>query len=63
MDQDLVTAFDLDQNGVLVLVETFGGKRHYYFYVASRYANERLSWKTRNDPEWGFIQGYATDFF
>ena len=57
------------------LVETFGGKRHYYFYVAtidmasrvasvaSRYANERLSWKTRNDPEWGFIQGYATDFF
>jgi len=27
----LVTAFDIDRMGIPALVETFGGKRHYYF--------------------------------
>ena len=76
MDVELVRAFDVGRMGVPVLVETFGGKRHYYFYgatgtdvpriisaVASRYPKERLSWTVRPDPQWGFLDKYAKDFF
>ena len=76
MDIELVQAFDADQKGVPALVETFGGKRHYYFYVtydtdvsttisavARRYPTERLSWTVIPDPEWGFIARYARDYF
>jgi len=76
MDQELVTAFDADRMGVPALVETFGGERNYYFYVAadtdvpsaisavaSRYPKEQLSWLVRSDPKWGFIERYARDHF
>ena len=76
MDTELVRAFDVDQIGVPALVETFGGKRHYYFYVAvdtdvaaiisavaRRYPTERLSWTVRPDPGWGFLERYARDHF
>jgi hypothetical protein len=76
MDHELLAAFDVDGMGVPVLVETFGGKRHYYFYVSrdadvsvaisavvSNYPEERLSWSVRSDPEWGFIITYAKEHF
>ena len=76
MDIELVRAFDVDRTGVPVLVETFGGKRHYYFYVAAntdvpaiisavarRYPEERLSWTVRSDPQWGFFERYAKEYF
>ncbi|MGH7991122.1 MAG: DUF695 domain-containing protein, partial [Limisphaerales bacterium] len=34
MDGKIVTAFDENHAGVLALVETFGGKRNYYFYIS-----------------------------
>lgn len=76
MDMELVKAFDVDATGVPVLVETFGGNRHYYFYVtegtdvpaiiaavAQRYPSERLSWTVRSDPQWGFLEKYAKEYF
>ena len=76
MDHELITAFDIDRMGVPVVVETFGGKRHYYFYVAAdsdvpaiisavagRYPGERLSWTVRPDPQWGFLEKYAREKF
>jgi len=76
MDIELVRAFDVDRMGVPALVETFGGKRHYYFYVAAdtdvptiistvarRYPKERLSWTIRPDAQWGFLERYAKDYF
>jgi len=76
MDIELVGAFDVNQMGVPALVETFGGKRHYYFYVAAdtdvyaiisavarRYPEERLSWTVRPDPQWGFLERYARELF
>jgi hypothetical protein len=76
MDGELVCAFDADRLGVPVLVETFGGKRHYYFYVkadadvaaivstvAHRYPAERLTWTSRPDPGWDFLEGYAREYF
>ncbi|MGD9127085.1 MAG: DUF695 domain-containing protein, partial [Planctomycetia bacterium] len=75
-DQDIVTAFQSESSGIPILVETFGGKRHYYFYVSSsadvdhvlnaisaRYPNEKLEWKTREDSEWNFIRKYAKKYF
>jgi hypothetical protein len=76
MDCEMVGAFDVDRMGVPALVETFGGKRHYYFYVsadadvpaiisavARRYPAERLSWEVRPDPKWEFIESYASEHF
>jgi hypothetical protein len=76
MDHQLVVAFDVDRMGIPVLVETFGGKRHYYFYVAADadvstvisaiargYPEEQLSWSVRGDPQWGFIERYAREHF
>jgi hypothetical protein len=75
-DHDIITAFDADYIGVPVLVETFGGKRHYYFYVSpatdvgsivshigASYPAEPLSWETRPDDKWAFLDRYAKDFF
>lgn len=76
MDYALVTAFDVDRMGVPVLVETFGGERNYYFYVArdtnvdqiistiaSHYPAEQISWSARPDPQWTFIETYAREHF
>ena len=76
MDCELVGAFDANCTGVPALVETFGGKRHYYFYVAKdadvpaaisaivhRYPKEQLSWSVSPDPNWKFIERYAREHF
>jgi hypothetical protein len=76
MDHVLVSAFDVDQMGVPALVETFGGERNYYFYVASdadvtetiskiasRYPAEQISWSVRPDRDWAFIETYAREHF
>jgi hypothetical protein len=76
MDHELVCAFDIDRMGVPALVETFGGERNYYFYVAmdadvettvSRiahgYPDEQLAWLVRPDSSWSFIADYAKEYF
>ena len=76
MDCELVGAFDVDHMGVPALVETFGGERNYYFYVAAdtdvstvisavarRHPAERLSWTVRPDAGWTFLEKYASDHF
>ena len=76
MNHALVSAFDVDRMGVPVLVETFGGERNYYFYVApdtnvaeilssiaSRYPAEQISWSVRPDQQWTFIESYAREHF
>jgi hypothetical protein len=76
MDLSLIGAFDIDRMGVIALVETFGGKRNYYFYVAvdtdvpavivpiaNRYPNEKISWSVRPDLKWNFITQYSKEYF
>jgi hypothetical protein len=56
-----------------LLVETFGGFRHYYFCVAPevdleasvrpiarRFPAEKLSWEYRATPGWEILRSYAT---
>lgn len=75
-DHAIVTAFDAAQEGVPVLVETFGGKRHYYFYVAPQanvaamvsrieegFLDELIAGETRADASWNFLDRYARQYF
>jgi len=76
LDMALIDAMKLDGVGTPVLIETFGGKRMFYYYVADQpsaegrfqdvkrlFDGEELSFDCRADPEWGFIQRYAKDYF
>ena len=76
MDVAIARAFDGTRSGVPVLVETFGGERNYYFYVAAGTAvsailapivaahpDERLAWKIRPNNNWRLFDQYAEDFF
>ena len=75
MDQQLVRLFNVDHMGLPVLVETFGGERNYYFYVANdfdagaaitqvfqTFPHEKLSQSIRPDPDWSFIKKYSAEF-
>ncbi|MHC4546524.1 MAG: DUF695 domain-containing protein, partial [Planctomycetota bacterium] len=75
-DDEVVNYFGNRKQGITVLVETFGGKRNYYMYAAAdadadkakahfkqSYPKHNLSWTIKNDPDWGFIKGYAKELF
>lgn len=74
-DHELIGQFEQDATGVPVLVETFAGKRNYYFYVSSGAAVERardridkkysilkLEWIEKNDQDWSFIRRYSDEY-
>ena len=74
-DRDIRATFENGGIGHTVLIETFGGKRKYYIYVAQgldlagkiaslskSYPQERLSLSVHPDAEWGFIKKYAKEF-
>ena len=65
-----------DKDGLPVLVETFGGKRSYYFYVAAGFELEatkarirldyphlKLEWLEKLDSSASFIRNYAKEYF
>ena len=71
-DIAITSTFDSPPRGVPILVETFGGFRHYYFCVApdadvaaiiqpitQAYPAEKLTWEYRTTPGWDFLAGYA----
>ena len=75
-DVEITSLFGSPPCGVPALVETFGGKRQYYFYVAPdtdisaaiqpvvhRYPHEKLTWKLCPKSGWEFLDKYAKDFF
>jgi hypothetical protein len=74
-DVAITSAFDSPPRGVPILVETFGGFRHYYFCVApdadiaaiirpitQTYPAEKLTWEYRNTPGWDFLAEYAGQY-
>lgn len=71
-DVAITSAFDSPPRGVPILVETFGGFRHYYFCVTpdadvpaiiqpitQAYPAEKLTWEYRTTPGWEFLAGYG----
>jgi hypothetical protein len=74
-DREIRDAVERGNQGTTALIETFGGKRHYYIYVACqnhveealarvlpRYPSESLTWLVRPDPDWGFWNRYSKEF-
>jgi hypothetical protein len=74
-DLSVTRRFDGTEMGQPVLVETFGGKRHYYFYVApsvdaeafvreltDRYPGHKLTMRCDDDPNWQFIRRYSEEY-
>lgn len=75
-DSSVATYFEASGFGQVVLVETFGGERNYYYYVTesvdpeamsgdirSRFPAQRIEIQTKADPSWRFIRRYSRDFF
>ena len=71
----ITASFDSPPRGVPILVETFAGKRHYYFCVSAdadlasalqpvveRYPHEKLTWTFRTTGGWEFLDDYAKEF-
>jgi hypothetical protein len=74
-DVSVTSYFAQSGGGQVVLVETFGGKRHYYFYVSpsvkvesvlsdlrGRFPGYKLEAEVRNDPGWTFIRRYIEEY-
>ncbi|KQV87170.1 hypothetical protein ASD15_28425 [Massilia sp. Root351] len=74
-DQDALDLFEQRDEGLIVLIETFAGKRTYYgFALASapaerrlqelkqRYPEHDISVQASADPEWQFLSRYKEDF-
>lgn len=76
LDLAIITVMRDCRVGSPVLIETFGGKRIYYHYVVDRHSaklrfekakllfpDEMIDFDTHEDPEWGFIDRYAKNYF
>jgi len=75
-DLAVVRYFEGIGTGQVVLVETFGGKRNYYFYATAtvspeamlsdlrgRFPGHNLEIEIRSDPTWNFIRDYTNTHF
>lgn len=75
-DEDVCRCLSTQDQGKIVLIETFGHQRSYYAYCApnvalepvkeyfaKRYPNFRLEYFEKNDPNAAFIQKYAAELF
>ncbi len=75
-DGDLVNLFDNDKEGIIVLIETFGGERNYWYYISSeidpiskvknikkKYPSNMIETDFRADSDWGFIKKYPIKLY
>src|SRR5690606_32978849 len=74
-DHYMCSLFDRNFHGLIFLVETFGGKRNYYYYITSEFAIEKLveqviddfdvklTVTNRSDVDWDFLKAYPVKLF
>jgi hypothetical protein len=72
-DHFISTLLDGNADGMIILIETFGGKRNYYFYTSPAYDLERavkkmeidfnvkLKVTAKQDIGWGSIKKYPVE--
>lgn len=70
-DSELVELADNGENGIIVLIETFGGERNYWYYIRHNFEYESSvnlikskfplnvieTWSNK-DKEWDFLKSY-----
>jgi hypothetical protein len=75
-DGEVVSLLESSKNGIVFLVETYGGARNYWFYVLdseyyskifedlqTKYPEKKLELDYRNDSDWGFIKDYPFELY
>ena len=74
-DNHMCNLLHESDNGIALIIETFSGKRNYYYYVRPRFQLECLveavrscfnvdltAWE-KKDPEWSFLETYPIEIF
>jgi hypothetical protein len=74
-DAKIREAFESKDLGLVMLIETFAGKRNYYIYsildadianiladTTNQYSQHKITWLTRLGPNWNFIDKYTCHF-
>jgi hypothetical protein len=75
-DGELVDIFDSENEGVIVLIETFGGERNYWYYIKSqvdykskidriqkKYVSNKIESHFQDDKDWGFLKKYPIKLY
>ena len=75
LDLAIIEAMECGENGLVVLIETFAGRRNYYGYLApeaqvaaeirslrKRFPNHKITVKQGQDPEWALYSEYCDLF-
>ncbi|WP_155975805.1 DUF695 domain-containing protein [Daejeonella oryzae] len=75
-DEELVYLFDPAKEGIIVLVETFAGKRNYWYYLSKatdyttqvnrikeKYPLHNILTSNQEDDDWGFIKEYPINLY
>ena len=74
-DHYMCSLFDKSKDGIIFLIETFSGKRIYYYYTLPDFNIDPLLEKvklkfkvnldgwTQNDLGWGFLKEYPVEIF
>ena len=75
-DHEMCTLFENDNEGIIFLVETFGGERNYYYYISPTanidnklevikkgFGISKLTSSSKEDKDWGFLDKYPTKLY
>jgi len=75
-DGQMCNIFDTKDKGIIFLIETFAGKRHYYYFISDSADYEKGIEKVKRDnpdldieihsyadKEWGFLKDYPTKLY
>jgi len=74
-DEYMCGLLENSMDGIVILVETFAGKRNYYYYTKRDFEIKSLvdlvqnkfnvvltTWQ-KKDPEWGFLSAYPIEIY
>ncbi|MEP3448357.1 MAG: DUF695 domain-containing protein [Nonlabens ulvanivorans] len=75
-DGEVVSLFESNEYGIIFLVETFGGARNYWFYLAeskpfvktfkdlqTKHPEKKLELDYQIDSDWDFIKDYPVELY
>jgi hypothetical protein len=75
-DEQMTNLFDNENDGLIFLIETFGGDRSYYYFISesvdyegrikdlnNNYRDIELEVRSQTDKDWGFLKEYPTKLY
>lgn len=75
-DGEVIDLFQLENNGIVILVETYGGARNYWFYakdielptklfevLKSKHSDKKLDLEYQDDSDWDFLKKYPVELY